>query len=144
MRLLPDELSRGPARGAQVAHNENVGEGNELCLHDRRERLRRFLHWLGPATSAEFARRAGVSQADADATWSAKSSLVPVLITADMGWILAEDEPASTQRDAPRIEHVRFLAPGDPYIHPHAGLRVPVFPKTSQTDAGELVWRHGG
>lgn len=71
-----------------------------------------------------------MSQADADATWSAaKASLVPVLIIGDMGWILAEDEPAFTQRDAPLIEHVRFLARGDPYIHRHAGPRLPGVPK---------------
>lgn len=45
----------------------------------RVELLRRFLHWLGPATSAEFAKWAGVSRSDAETTWKMLESSVSAL-----------------------------------------------------------------
>ncbi len=88
----------------------------------RRDLLRRFLHWLGPATPAQFARWAGVSRADADTTWNAvQPCLVPVSIASKTSWILAADEAAFTCHAARLLEHVRFLPPGDPYLYP-AGL----------------------
>lgn len=96
----------------------------------RRQLLRRFLHWLGPATPAQFARWARVNRSDAAATWQAeRSDLVPVGRDAEGGWVLAEDEPGLRSPAAPAEGSVRFLPLGDPYLYPHGGLRLPAVPE---------------
>lgn len=92
----------------------------------RRALLQRFLHWLGPASAAQFARWAGVSRADATATWRAeRCRLAPV---GEEAAVLAEDEPAFRSPAVLPGGHARLLPLGDPYLYPHGGLRLPAVP----------------
>jgi hypothetical protein len=93
----------------------------------RRELLRRFLGWLGPATPAQFARWAGVARHDAASTWhSVAAELLEVEGPAGVGGLLASTEEAMV---APgEASGARLLPTGDPFLYPHAGLPVPVVP----------------
>jgi hypothetical protein len=90
----------------------------------RRELARRFLHWLGPATPSQLARWAAIDRADAETTWRGLGSeLAPVATTYGTRMMLAADQKRlSTLRG--RVVGVRLLPLGDPYLYPHAGLRV--------------------
>ena len=95
----------------------------------RVELLRRFLHWLGPATSAEFAKWAGVRRSDAETTWKMlESSLSAVSTDTQPRWILARDLDQLTAPTDVKSDQVRFLPAGDPYLYPHAGLVLPRVP----------------
>jgi len=84
----------------------------------RRELARRFLHWLGPATTAQLARWTGVTPADAKATWAA---IEPELTSVELDAavrdrrraILTADLPAL--RAAAPVEGARLLPFDDPF-----------------------------
>ena len=82
----------------------------------QRELARRYLHIFGPATSAGFARWAGVSRRAAAGTFEALgASLVPVRSPLGDEWLLADDEPA--MRAAPAAAApARLLPSGDAYF----------------------------
>ena len=92
--------------------------------HARRELARRFLHWLGPAGPSQLAKWAGIDRSDAETTWSALGrELIPVATSQGTGMMLAADhERMSTAQGRP--VGARMLPLGDPYLYPHAGLRV--------------------
>jgi DNA glycosylase AlkZ-like len=81
----------------------------------RRELARRYLHILGPATPQAFADWAGVSEAEARATFDALStSLTAVRTPIGDAWILARDEPGF--REPPgQPAAARLLPSGDTY-----------------------------
>ncbi|MGH9212364.1 MAG: DNA glycosylase AlkZ-like family protein [Acidimicrobiales bacterium] len=63
----------------------------------------RFLHWHGPAGPGHFAKWAGVTREDAEATWrSLADEIVPIAVGGRGRWLLRSDldalvdiEPAS-------------------------------------------------
>jgi DNA glycosylase AlkZ-like len=84
-------------------------------LAARRELARRFLHVLGPATSASFATWAGIGPVEAAAAFdSLKRSLTPVRTPIGEAWILARDEP-SFRAPAEPPAAARLLPSGDAY-----------------------------
>ena len=81
----------------------------------QRELARRYLQVFGPATSAGFARWAGVSRRAASATFtSLGDSLVPVSSPLGDEWLLASDEPAMRDAERPAAP-ARLLPSGDSY-----------------------------
>ena len=95
----------------------------------RVELARRFLHWLGPAGPAQFARWAGIVHDDAQATWqalAARCDLVPVDLEGRGRWLLADDE-AALRADEP-LAGVRLLPMGDPVLWLDRDLVVPPAP----------------
>ncbi|MGH7858400.1 MAG: DNA glycosylase AlkZ-like family protein, partial [Candidatus Binatia bacterium] len=90
----------------------------------RLELARRFLRWLGPATTDRFAWWAGIEPPDARATWQA---LGPELVTVDLGgerrFVLASDLDAL--EGAEPVEGVRLIPHADPLIKTDAALVVP-------------------
>ncbi len=81
----------------------------------QRELARRYLQVFGPATSAGFARWAGVSRRAAAATFtSLGDSLVPVSSPLGDEWLLASDEPAMRDAERPAAP-ARLLPSGDSY-----------------------------
>lgn len=88
----------------------------------RLELARRYLRWLGPGDLFSFAKWAGVSLADSEATWAAlEPELCPVALDGQAGWILASDE-AMIRNAGPDPRGVRLLPLGDPYLWPLGGL----------------------
>ncbi|MDY7103870.1 MAG: crosslink repair DNA glycosylase YcaQ family protein [Actinomycetota bacterium] len=81
----------------------------------RLELSRRFLHWQGPATVDHLARWAGVTRADAEATWAAlRPELVPVAVDGRERWMLSDDLDALLA--ATRPTGTRLLPAGDPCL----------------------------
>ncbi len=81
----------------------------------RLELARRYLHILGPATAASFARWAGVPTARGLATFNALGqALLPVATPVGDAWILAADEPALRSTAVPAAP-ARLLPSGDAY-----------------------------
>lgn len=79
----------------------------------RLELARRFLHLLGPATPAAFARWAGIRPPPARAAFEwLGEELVPVRTAAGHGWILASDEPSFRGPPGPGAP-ARLLPSGD-------------------------------
>lgn len=84
-------------------------------LEARRELARRYLHVFGPATAASFAVWAGITAAEAGATFDGSSrSLVAVRTPIGEGWILARDEPGFREPPGPPAA-ARLLPSGDAY-----------------------------
>jgi hypothetical protein len=105
------------------------GSGAWVPSWSRSRPTTRFLHCLGPATAAQFARWAGVSRSDADTTWKMlESDLTAVSTDARCGWILSSDRDQLATPTKVESDLVRFLPAGDPYLYPHAGLVLPTAP----------------
>ncbi|HUA21117.1 MAG TPA: crosslink repair DNA glycosylase YcaQ family protein [Bryobacteraceae bacterium] len=82
----------------------------------RLELGRRYLHLFGPATSASFARWAGIGPGEARATFQAlAATLTPVRTPAGDSWILANDEAAFQSQSGPSAP-ARLLPSGDAYF----------------------------
>jgi hypothetical protein len=108
----------------------------------RLELARRFLHWIGPAGSLQFAKWAGISRGDAQETWDSIQGELVHVDFADRGrWILASDE--SMFRGAPPWTGVRFLPQGDPFLYLDHDLIAPAnrrpFPKPDAKVSTRLV-----
>ncbi len=104
----------------------------------RRELARRYLRWLGPGDVFSFARWAGVTIADSQATWAAiQAEIIPVALEGRAAWILAEDEPAVREHPVPGFA-VRLLPLGDPYLWPSGGMgaKLPADLATALSAAG--------
>ncbi len=79
----------------------------------RRELVRRFLHWHGPATPRQFASWAHLPRDDAFETWRLLTpELLPVTLNGELRHLLARDEEGL--RDASPVEGVRLLPFSDP------------------------------
>lgn len=83
--------------------------------HARLELARRYLHVFGPATSASFARWAGIRGAEAISAFEALASmLIPTSTPIGNAWILANDEAAFRAQPGPAAP-ARLLPSGDVY-----------------------------
>jgi hypothetical protein len=81
----------------------------------RLELARRYLHILGPATAASFARWAGIPPARGLAAFNALGpALLPVATPIGDAWLLAADEPALRAPGAAPAP-ARLLPSGDAY-----------------------------
>jgi len=84
-------------------------------LHARMELARRYLHILGPATGAGFAKWAGIQPGEARAAFETLAgALTPVRTPAGDGWILTEDV-AAFGRPPGATAAARLLPSGDTY-----------------------------
>jgi hypothetical protein len=114
------------------------------ALEARLELARRYLHILGPATSATFAKWAGIGAGDARSAFAALAdSLTPVRIPIGDAWILSTDEPTfqatvdagaaggSGGRASSRPS-VRLLPSGDAYWLLYGADRELLVPDTRQ------------
>jgi hypothetical protein len=82
----------------------------------RRELARRFVHGHGPAGPRHLARWAGLTVADAEATWrELEDDLVPVAFRGGQRWLLRDDVDALVAADRPA--GVRLLPQGDAVMH---------------------------
>lgn len=101
--------------GARVPTMWTVPRPELDPLEARRELARRYLHVFGPATAASFAVWAGITAAEAGATFDGLSrSLVAVRTPIGEGWILARDEPGFREPPGPPAA-ARLLPSGDAY-----------------------------
>jgi hypothetical protein len=82
----------------------------------RVELARRFLHWLGPGTSLQFARWAKVTTRDAKTTFAALADeLAPVSFAGSDRWVLTTDLDNLAGAASPA--GVRLLPMGDPCLY---------------------------
>jgi hypothetical protein len=84
----------------------------------RRELARRFLHVHGPAGPRHLARWAGLTAADAEATWHQledDGELAPVAFGGRQRWLLRDD--VDPLLDGGRPTGVRLLPQGDEVLH---------------------------
>jgi hypothetical protein len=116
--------------------------------------VRRFLHFYGPATSADFGDWAGLAKAHAQRLWQdVETDLEEVSVGNRSAWILRADADAL---DAPpAASGIRLIPAGDPYLQkpnrallaPDADLRKRLFRPVASPGAvlkdGRLVglWR---
>ena len=118
------------------------------------EAIKRFLHFYGPATAADFAGWAGVARTHAERLWEqVRGELSGVSIGRRRAWALNDD--LEDLESPPAADGVRFLPPGDPYLQkpnrpllaPEAELRKRLFRPVASPGAvlrdGRLVglWR---
>jgi hypothetical protein len=113
----------------------------DVDLEDaRRELARRFLHWMGPASSMHFARWAAVPKKEAMTTWDALD-VVAVEVDGRARWMLESDIDALV--GAERAAEVRLLPMGDPYLYLDTGQppRVPegVPPRVVNSLGGRIL-----
>jgi hypothetical protein len=102
----------------------------------RLELARRYLHILGPATAATFAKWAGMGAADGRSAFAGLAEeLLPVRSPIGDAWILASDEPsfsapaASGARDGITV---RLLPSGDAYWLLYGADRALLVPDVKQ------------
>jgi hypothetical protein len=118
------------------------------------EAARRFLHFYGPATSADFAEWAGIAKPHAERLWAdIAGDLDEVQVDTRTAYALSED--AAALASPPAAKGVRLIPPGDPYLQkpnrpllaPEADLRKRLFRPVASPGAvlkdGRLVglWR---
>src|SRR3954454_7259942 len=89
------------------------------------EAVRRFLHFYGPATTAEFADWAGLAKPHAQRLWDAlDGDLAEVRAGRRKAWLLRED--LGDAESPPDATGVRLLPAGDPYLQkPNRALLAP-------------------
>ena len=106
-----------PAGGAGPRGGTAGGQGSADPAA-RRELLRRYLRFLGPATPAHLAEWLGIARAGAAAArpwWDlVAGELVEVRVGRRRAWLLERD--LARLRDAPAPRAVRLLGPNDPYL----------------------------
>ena len=82
----------------------------------RIELARRYVHILGPATAATFAKWAGIGAGQGRTAFEALSDeLIPARTPIGEGWLLAADEAAARAPMSPPAP-ARFLPSGDPFF----------------------------
>ncbi len=116
--------------------------------------VRRFLHFYGPTTSAEFGDWAGLAKPHAQRLWKeVESELEEVSAGKRSAWILRDD--AAALDAPPAASGIRLIPAGDPYLQtpnrallaPDADLRKRLFRPVASPGAvlkdGRLVgvWR---
>ena len=87
--------------------------------------LRRFLHFYGPATSADFADWGGLARSHARRLWQdVEAELDEVAVGQRTAWALRED--AAALAAPPTASGIRLIPPGDPYLQkPNRALIAP-------------------
>ena len=140
--------------GARLDSGRRYVQGRPGRAPAAKEAVRRFLHFYGPATSADFEAWAGVAKAHAQRLWKdIDDDLHEVSVKDRSAWILRDDTSAL---DAPpQATGIRLIPPGDPYLQkpnrallaPDADLRKRLFRPVASPGAvlkdGRLVglWR---
>lgn len=90
-------------------------EEGDAAVPRASEAVRRFLHFYGPATPADFAEWAGLARPHAKRLWDEiDGEVVEVPGGQRKGWLLRDDVPALGS--PPAAEGVRLIPPGDPYL----------------------------
>jgi hypothetical protein len=89
------------------------------------EAVRRFLHFYGPATSADFADWSGLAKSHAKRLWDGiESDLDEVAVGKRPAWALSDD--AAALDSPPYATGIRLLPAGDPYLQtPNRPLLAP-------------------
>jgi len=89
------------------------------------EAVRRFLHFYGPAASADFAAWAGVAKPHAQRLWAdAEGALGEVSVGNRRAWALRDD--LAVLASPPAAAGIRLIPPGDPYLQkPNRSLLAP-------------------
>ncbi|HYP47591.1 MAG TPA: crosslink repair DNA glycosylase YcaQ family protein [Thermoleophilaceae bacterium] len=89
------------------------------------EAARRFLHFYGPAASAEFADWAGLAKPHAARLWSAiEDDLEELQVGKRRAWALRDD--VAVLASPPTASGIRLIPPGDPYLQkPNRSLLAP-------------------
>ncbi|HEX6387947.1 MAG TPA: crosslink repair DNA glycosylase YcaQ family protein, partial [Solirubrobacteraceae bacterium] len=87
--------------------------------------VRRFLHFYGPATSADFAEWAGVAKPHAERLWTqVEDDVDEVSVDQRRAWALSDDRAALDS--PPAATGLRLVPPGDPYLQkPNRPLLTP-------------------
>ena len=87
--------------------------------------VRRFLHFYGPATAADFADWSGVAKSHAKRLWNEiESDLDEAAVGKRTAWALSDD--ASVLDSPPQATGIRLLPAGDPYLQtPNRPLLAP-------------------
>jgi hypothetical protein len=79
------------------------------------EAARRFVHFYGPATSADFADWSGLAKTHAERVWSdIEDDLDEVSVGKRRAWALSTDGAAL--HSPPTATGIRLIPPGDPYL----------------------------
>lgn len=103
----------------------------------RLELARRYLKVFGPATSASFAKWAGIPPSSGESAFAALSdSLIPVRTPIGDAWLLAEDEERARAPMGPAAP-VRMLPSGDTFYLLQGEDRALLVPDSKQRD---LLW----
>jgi len=136
-------LRDGEGRGAPGLRAPAAGEA-----------VRRFLHFYGPATSADFADWTGLAKSHAKRLWAGvESDLDEVSVGKRKAWALSDD--VAVLASPPGATGIRLIPAGDPYLQkpnrallaPDADLRKRLFRPVASPGAvlkdGRLVglWR---
>jgi hypothetical protein len=89
------------------------------------EAVRRFLHFYGPATPADFGEWAGLAKPHARRLWDeAADELAEVRVGRGTSWVVQEDLEAL--ESPPEAQGIRLIPPGDPYLQkPNRALLAP-------------------
>ncbi len=89
------------------------------------EAVRRFLHFYGPATSADFAEWAGLARPHAERLWAdVEDVLGEVSVGKRTAWALIDD--VAVLASPPAAAGIRLIPPGDPYLQkPNRSLLAP-------------------
>jgi hypothetical protein len=87
--------------------------------------VKRFLHFYGPATAADFAEWAGLARPHADRLWKqVQDDLREVSVGARSAWLASSD--LSDLESPPDAKGARLIPPGDPYLQaPNRSLLAP-------------------
>ena len=141
--VSPNSLRYAAATGTVLihwdgAHQPVVWTMPSPRLAPRQARLelaRRYLHIFGPATSASFAKWAGLRLPEACAAFETLTeALAPVRTPIGDAWILADDEPAFRTESVPSSA-TRLLPSGDTYYLLWGADRELLLPAARQRDA---------
>jgi hypothetical protein len=111
--------------GARLDSGRRYVQGRPGRAPAAREAVRRFLHFYGPATSADFGDWAGLAKPHAGRLWAdVEDALADVSLGTRTAWALREDMDVLAS-PAPAAG-IRLIPPGDPYLQkPNRALLAP-------------------
>ncbi|HSK22369.1 MAG TPA: winged helix DNA-binding domain-containing protein [Egicoccus sp.] len=83
----------------------------------RRELVIRYLRAYGPSSRAGLADWLGINSSDAAPWWAlVEGDVTPVDVEGSRRWVLTDDLETLAVSDPERVEGVRLLPPGDPFL----------------------------
>jgi hypothetical protein len=111
--------------GARLDSERRYVKGKPGRAPAAADAVRRFLHFYGPATSADFADWTGVARAHAERLWTqVEDELDEVSVGRRPAWALSDDSAALAS--PPAASGLRLIPPGDPYLQkPNRPLLAP-------------------
>ncbi len=115
----------GVKAGARLDSERRYVQGKPGRAPAAAEAVRRFLHFYGPSTSAEFGDWAGLAKPHARRLWAdAEDDLEEVAVGKRGAWALRADSAALASPQT--AVGVRLIPPGDPYLQkPNRPLLAP-------------------